>query len=366
MALEVAGGRGLEVERAEVLLAMAKRARGSARTRLAHEALARLEANASLAEHRAGAIPFLPPPEALQIVREAATTTHGAELVGSLLPHAPLTLARQVRALALAADGAPRAALLAGIAVATGEPSDVAKVLPTAIGRALEVGDDFELLRLAPHLGLDIIEALRPREDRLSFEVRKALARRLVARGIKVDAALELAHDEGERRLTLAELLPLAPDAPRRGARVARWLARLPEGERPGALVTLGTSLARVGHGAALVPFAVSPSAALALARGDRACARALASQLVDWAVAEEGGWLLLALGPISGAFAWRHLHRLIAVALEGLARELPGATLAGDGMSVRTLTSLFAHVAGDAGLLFVGRAAVGVAHVFW
>lgn len=366
MALEAARGVGLEVERAEVLLAMAKRARGVARTRLAHEALASLGADASLAEHRVGAIPFLPPPEALRIVREAAATADGAWLVGSLLPRAPLTLAKQARALALAASGASRAALLAGIAVATGEPSDVAKALPTAIDRALEVGDDFELLRLAPHLGLDVIEALRPRGDRLSFEVRKALARRLVALGIEVDAALELAHDEEERRLALAELLPLAPDAPRRGARVARWLARLPEGDRPGALATLGTSLASVGHGAALVPFAVSPSAALALALGDRACARALASQLVDWAVADENRWLLLALGPISGSFAWRHLHRLLAVALEGLAGDLPGAALSGDGMSVRTLAPLFARVAGDGGLLAVGRAAVGVADAFW
>jgi hypothetical protein len=218
---------------------------------------------------------------------------------------------------------------------------------------------------LVPHLGPASVDELLSQRDQLSLELRQTLARRFMSLGGPYEATLALARDEHERHFLIAEALPLAPDAARRAADLAAWVISLPDDARRDALSILGTVLSRLGQGLALVEQAASADVALALALGDRRCAKALSFSLAAWALADQDGWLLPRLAPIAGAFAMSDRLRLVAAALEHVASEPRHAALAGDRVSLRHIAPLLAQIAGDAGLVAVGRAAFDVARVF-
>lgn len=367
LALRAARRIDLETQRADVLLALARRKRGAERSRLAHEALAALAAEPAPALERAAALPLLPSGEAAGLARVLLQDA-SAEDVASIavfLASAPPAAARAARELARRSPEPARTDVLAAIAAATGEEDDVAAALPEARARAVESGLGWALGLLVPHLGPASVDELLSQRDQLSLELRQKLARRFLSLGGHYETALALARNEHERHFLIAEALPLAPDAARRAADLAAWVITLPDEARRDALSIFGTALSRLGQGLALVEQAASADVALALALGDRRCARALSSSLTAWALADQDGWLLPRLAPIAGAFSMSDRHRLVAAALDHIASEPRHAALAGDRVSLRHVAPLLAQIAGDAGLVAVGRAAFDVAREF-
>ncbi|XXT25147.1 hypothetical protein WME94_26795 [Sorangium sp. So ce429] len=367
LALRAARRIDLETQRADVLLSLAQQARGADRARLAREALAALASEPAPALDRAAALPLLGSREGIELARALLQEAppEDAQHIAPFLCSAPPAVARAARDLARGLPEPSRTDVLAAIAAATGEERDVAAALPEARARAVESGIDWALGRLLPHLGRASVEELLSRRDHLSLDLRQMLARRFVSLGGSQETALALARNGDEQLVLRAETLPLVPDAERRAAEIAGRLAALPDPERQEALAIVGTPLARLGQGPALARLATSASAALALARGDRRCARALSPSLAAWALAEPYGWLPRELGPIAGAFAWPDLRRLVGAALEHVASEHRPAALAGDGLSLRNIAPLLSRVAGDAGLVAAGRAAFEVAGAF-
>ena len=362
MALRVARRIEPADERADVLIELAQRARGVARARLVLEALA---AGPAPAPGRATALALVGPVEGAALLRALVDEGEGMAgrgllAIGEPRPRAPRTRDRGERA-----PEAGRAALLGAVAAVTHDQGDVEAALPIARDHATGMGDDQPLAWIVPDLDRAALDALFELRDRISFDLQRAVARRLVSLGTSVEAVLTLARDEDERLRLLADALPVTRDREPRAADLAAWIAALPDPERTDALVTLGTVLAQLGQGRALLPFATSRLAALALALGERRCARALAPALAAWALADEEGYMLLQIVPMAGAFGWDDLRRLVGAALEGIASDHRGAALAGDGVSLAAVAPLLARVAGDAGLLATARAALAVARAF-